>query len=123
MDALTPFERFALALDVLRHKPVPHANVRALVTTAYMRFDASGKPAKPRSTFDGDWTIGLPEDLRVALRTIAEARMYGAARPPDAVAVVEKWLAEHKAKAKPLVSEPRAKYLKAPRPARVRRSG
>jgi hypothetical protein len=108
VEGLTPLEQLSLVADLLRRKPLAHTSVRALGTTAYMRDDAR--------TFDGDWTLGLPDDIRAALRAIAEARVYGSALPRDSVGIVDEWFAQQRKALGP-------KYLKAGPPKRVRRSG
>lgn len=107
---LTPLEQLSLVVDTLTGTPIWHVQVRAFTCEMFMRYDEGGMPLQP-ATRRGDWTIGLPEDVRAALRAIVAAK-YEKRVGENARAVVRAWVDEQRKG--PLADEARAlraKYL------------
>lgn len=108
---LTPLEQLSLVIDTLTGSPIPHVNVRAYGCDWYLRYDDGGMPVEANT--HGDWTIGLPNDVRAALRALVAAK-HAKRVDHEARAIVSVWIAKHRQG--PLADEARslrAKYLKA----------
>jgi len=89
---LSRLEQLSLVVDTLSHDPLPHVGVRAFGCAMFMRYDEGGMPLTTGATTQGDWTIGLPEEVRAALRAIVAARYAKRPAPPALRATVRAWV-------------------------------
>lgn len=117
---LTQLEQLSLVIDTLTGSPIPHVNVRAYGCEMHMRYD-QGLPVE-HAMGHFDWTAGLPDDVRAALRAIVAAK-YAKRTDEEARAIVRAWLAEQRNG--PLADEARAlrdKYIAENPPGQFRRA-
>jgi hypothetical protein len=86
---LTARERLSLVREFVRMRELPGVRVHARALNCYQRYDELGMHV---ATPVGDWTAGLPDDVRAALRTIAAEYMRRGPRKAGAWDVVNRWI-------------------------------